>query len=915
MPTPVQHTHQFLDALYRQTNPDDAIGTLFALSVVRRQGKRQSSPAWLLPGQDIIEAVRLGPDSEEFQNFHEWLSGPDLNGSQDVRINLAFRDHGALCERDGRIPAELDAPYFSSALRGSRKECAIVFAFSAEFDFGDVGHAADAATLPPDLDAVREWLEQCRIPDPTIVVKSGHGAHLHWVLEEPQFLFVDGTSLGKANAIKNQFRAFQSKFIDKAPFHIDSTSGIEREWRLPGTYNRKVPDDPKLIEIIEVNDHVYDINQLGPVKERRRNKVAMERSKELIQAAVDGGDEKDILLAKLSQLDANHELFDAMQLLLAGHSFAPRGSRDHTMQRITSYIAWAHRMLVHVIGVEGVTDLLFEPVAKRWAAEPGADKSVEEECEKFAEKLSRALGEKDEDEEDKRAKNQSFENALLANARPTHSPVEEDEMVERADGVKTVPRIVRYRDDFYVYNFGKGTYEPRSYSKGEVVQACRQAWVRDPKSREAIRQALGIKEAKVMEADTRIGLIVMNDKGNVRDATPEELIDRFGVVTTNIRHSLIRERSMYSSEDETLYIVGTPYRPDLEPVRSPIVEEFINLAAGSDAELMRDWLAALLDLENPCAGLYLEGPPRAGKGFFAAGAASLWGHNRRPTEFEKFSGASKFSYIETPLIHLDEGVDDKRGISARIRRLITEQNTHVIEHKGKDPFLLEGTLRLLITANNPDAISETGVSHTQADIDAVIERIAYIKMSSAIVGWVSEVNAWLKSEQKKDGRKQMGFKEIVHSGEFANHCAHLAVHRELEIDRLYCATDQMTPWHLRYLLQGSSGDSDVLQWVARMSTDPVPFYTNRSGKAYANGATQSKVKGGHIILRSQEILDSWKVYMGAVQQPSIKVVNRALEKLCDREGNLYFVRTPFLKLYVEQNQIGDWAQIESNMHT
>ena len=54
--------------------------------------------------------------------------------------------------------------------------------------------------------------------------------------------------------------------------------------------------------------------------------------------------------------------------------------------------------------------------------------------------------------------------------------------------------------------------------------------------------------------------------------------------------------------------------------------------------------------------------------------------------------------------------------------------------------------------------------------------------------------------------------------------------------------------------------------------------------------------------------------MANVPVPSIKTVNRALEKLCDREGLLYKVRIDFLKLYVEQNQIGDWHKIVCNLH-
>jgi len=915
---------RFLSVLFARVTPADVKGTLFALSQPQSKGegrKGKRSPAWLVPSEGVVEALRAGIDSSDFQALARWIRKLNEHPN-DIRINLALRDHKAMRKRDPKIPRDLSNPKlwpFFSSIRGGRKEVAIVLALSSEWDFGSVGHAADEDTLPRDLDEVYEWLEQCDVPEPSIAVTSGHGAHGHWVLDEPVYLFIDGKDTERTNSLRNQYKAFQARFIDDAPFHIDSTAGIEREWRLPGTLNRKILDNPRPVGLITAEEKFFKLSEIAPIAARRRTKSSIARSKELIKVAQTDGKPESIICARLSQLDADHELFDAVQLLLEGSSFATPGNRDNMMQRVVSLIAYQSADEVQAIGSEAVTDLLFRPIAEQWADELGASKSADEECEKFTEKLDRALDDYENHKEAETEKLQSFEDAILNHRHTSEDSSADDSedtgaVVQRSNGVTAIPRVVRYKDDFYVYHFGEQGYVSRSFIKGETIQVARQFWLQDPSSADALRRALGLKDSeKLLETDSRIGLSQLSDKGKIRETTPEELVDRFGVVAREIRHSLIHEKTHYNADEGAFYIVNTPYRKDLAPAYSPTIDEFLRVAMGDSYELMQDWLAALFDLENPCAALYLEGPPRSGKGFIAAGVASIWGQGRRPTEFEKFSsGNNRFAYIESPLIHLDEGVGDSRGMSTRIRRMITEQNTHVIEHKGKDPFLLSGTLRLLITANNPDAISENGVAHTRADIDAVTERIAYIKMREEAVTFVSKTNIRLMDEQSREDRPVIGFKELVVSGEFANHCAYLALTRTLRRDRLYCATEVMTPWHLRYLLQGSTGDSDTLQWVARMATDPTIFYQRFSGKK-AGGGHRSWVGDGKILLRSQEVLDSWDVYMPSATLPSIKVVNRALDKLCDHNGQLYSVRINFLKLYVEQNQIGDWEEIEKNL--
>jgi len=863
----------FLLTLWQQVQACECHGSLFTLTCPTT--KRSTH----IPAPDFIEALHR---DNEYENFAASIEA--LNAEHDLRVNLGFRDFGSIAARDNLIvPGEARQ---GSIVRGGRGSVSILPAFSAEFDIGDEGHAAGAAALPKSWEEIENHLRSRSVPLPTLLVRSGHGYHAHWVFENPVYFFVGGESVGNQAAVLNQFRNFQARFIENAPFKIDATAGAEREWRLAGTYNRKIPERPKLVELVSVSDDLFDIDTLSPIKKRRSRRVAT-RQRELIQVANTGGTPIDHLKAYLAATEPDDALYQPTTLLLDGRVFAQHRRHD-TMLELSGRIAWlaeSHKLFDQGLTLDDIVSM-FLPSFQAWEDEQTADDptDVEREVRKLEYMIESARDKWLDEQERKQEEVANFHSAIMTQRREEFG----DNPLETKG--TSIPLIVRFKSEWYVFNLVTGKYEERWFQKDEVIQTTREVWETTPGAANDIIQ-------------------YQDERGRDKDYTPEKLAERpkvSGVIARSMRLSVKHEASFFDHGDKRFYIAHCPPRPDLDAVYHEEIDEFLSVFGGSEAERLRDWLAVALLLDQPCAALYLEGGPGVGKSLFSQGVASLWG--KPATPFENFMGGrrSKFSNIEAPLVLLEEGVSDTHGITSQIRRFITEQNSHSVERKGKDPVFLDGCLRLIIAANNPDAITEAGIRHTHSDSQAIMERIAYVHARP-------EGREWLEAEDRFGNRLRPPEKlnSWLTDGHFANHIAYLAITREVKRTRLYCAQEEMTDWHVNYLLSTNRVGSYVFEWVARFATDPAPFFQHyQAGK---NKECESDISAGRITLRSQEILDAWQAYMSKVTLPSIQDVNSALETLCSREGHNHIVQLDFLRRYIEKNQIGLWHKIEKNL--
>ncbi len=183
-------------------------------------------------GEIEIRGFKNGP---RFQSYHNNLS---------AAVIAAYE----ACQQGYDVYAGVN-PRIGQA--GSKNNVQYLVSFHAEIDYGIDGHKKkpEYETKKDALAAIKAF----EIP-PTIVIHSGGGFHCYWVLETP----VNVSEIG-LNNLENVNKAILKKI------HADGgTHNINRILRVPGTFNFKIPGNPRPVEIVMDLGPTYDLKTFEP---------------------------------------------------------------------------------------------------------------------------------------------------------------------------------------------------------------------------------------------------------------------------------------------------------------------------------------------------------------------------------------------------------------------------------------------------------------------------------------------------------------------------------------------------------------------------------------------------------------------------------------------------------------------------
>ncbi|MDY0045712.1 MAG: phage/plasmid primase, P4 family [Syntrophales bacterium] len=124
---------------------------------------------------------------------------------------------------------------------GRKENIQYLSAFHAEIDYGATGHKKETphTTYEEALSAIESFN-----PEPTIIIHSGGGFHCYWVLSNPV----------KVDAIGSQILESINKNLSEKLGGDRGTQDISRVLRIPGTFNFKIPDNPREVSLI-FNSH------------------------------------------------------------------------------------------------------------------------------------------------------------------------------------------------------------------------------------------------------------------------------------------------------------------------------------------------------------------------------------------------------------------------------------------------------------------------------------------------------------------------------------------------------------------------------------------------------------------------------------------------------------------------------------
>lgn len=135
--------------------------------------------------------------------------------------------------------------------KGEKKNIHYLTTFHAEIDYGSIGHKNKS--LPGKDDAL--FAINNFIVKPTLVLQSGGGFHVYWVLNEPLQIKSDGDfTIETIEGINST--------LSKRLGGDSGTQDISRILRVPGTFNYKIPENPREVVIVENTGCRYSFDDL-----------------------------------------------------------------------------------------------------------------------------------------------------------------------------------------------------------------------------------------------------------------------------------------------------------------------------------------------------------------------------------------------------------------------------------------------------------------------------------------------------------------------------------------------------------------------------------------------------------------------------------------------------------------------------
>lgn len=135
-------------------------------------------------------------------------------------------------DRNVYLGAGLSPRNFGPHGRCAAEQIAALPGVWADIDYGSEGHEGKA--YPPDIDSALEIVSGS-FPEPSAIVRSGHGLQVWWLFDEPLEL-----DEGNRSHVRQALAAFSSVLKRRmGQYTMDSVWDLARVMRIPGSVNHK----------------------------------------------------------------------------------------------------------------------------------------------------------------------------------------------------------------------------------------------------------------------------------------------------------------------------------------------------------------------------------------------------------------------------------------------------------------------------------------------------------------------------------------------------------------------------------------------------------------------------------------------------------------------------------------------------
>ena len=335
---------------------------------------------------------------------------------------------------------------------------------------------------------------------------------------------------------------------------------------------------------------------------------------------------------------------------------------------------------------------------------------------------------------------------------------------------------------------------------------------------------------------------IRNGKTNAIIAT-SEILSRFGTEVIRICGTIGKRGIRFDAKNKTIDEGVAAIRRDIRPKFHPEIDKWLRIMGGSHADQLLDWLATFPELQNPTCGLYLKSSGGTGKGLLASGLARLWG--AAPTMYQNIIGTHNDGIATCPLVWADEEIPPSQHgkTPSAVFRTLVGNSVFNLRRMYAPPVTLTGSLRLIVTANNNNAL-KIDEDLSPDDYQAIVERVGYIHVPDAARVYLEQLGGRAATRLWVDG-------DMI-----AEHVLWLAKNRPVVRGKRFLVKGWESNMHKH--LQVTSG-------VAGMVVEVIAHAVSKGQIAAAQGGTPPKgfaMGNDHIYVTVRGIVDNWESALG-----------------------------------------------------
>lgn len=757
--------------------------------------------------------------------------------------------------------------------RGGLDDVARVQALWVDIDVAHSTHAAK--NLPPGTLEAASLL--AGVPEPSMVVWSGGGLHAYWLLDEPQ-----PRELGArvVECLQDHVR----HAAKARGWHLDATANPDRVLRVPGTTNRKDPNDPRACSVIDEAGHVYSFQQIMSALGVSASASAPMRSSfpstssspshgdaETPRApTLPGPDAREAVLASLRSVRSD-KTGPIARTILAGTALE-KGARDTDLQRMAGLVSF---VCPDGSCAEDLVELLY-PCVDATIAEQDDPSNPAPSRDDALDKLARAM----KDARKKRAEQADGQAAMArgliraARASARHSVDDEEEVSDRhytqaelrafeAEHGMPLQWIVQYQGSHYVLVGGR--------YQGPVVTS-----------------DLGVNFRRTL-APSPLELTTW-ELGDPRPMTAPEILQQHSTDAARVVADLRLSSSQWDATARTFFEACAPLRP-VRPAYTQEIQDWLELLGGEHADKLLDWVASVTRLDQQCAALYLSKNTGSGKSMLATGLARLWGSS--PTQLKNIVGNWNTDLTRCPLVVADEHLPPSWGrsttASAELRELVGS-STRTLTRKFLPNVDLVGAIRLVLIANDKSMLPFDESLGTN-DMEAIGSRFLHIRTTAKSA-------EYLRSLGGKNGRTR----DWVSGDKIAAHALWLKDNRKVVPGARFVVEGHAAGVQEDLVTETKIG-SLVCEVIARTLASSRPMA--------AGGAPAVRAGGGRLLVSTPGVADQWKHCVESDPVQSTQRIGRQLALMSDgntervRGVPYYVVHPEYVLRWAERYLVGD----------